>query len=458
MVRTDLNQVDTYRKQGQSKDQNGTQGANTWLGVFKRIPTWFRCCKPGSKVVAADADNQDNSSITEKSDNITAVQNQKSRPLLRPITNQPENGDDELPRNENEHSWLPTCIQGLRKARDPKDEEMLEQRDQPTSLHQNKLWRSALEVIVDHEVQEFVKDELFQRLIKDKWDRFGCWMYIKRTVAPYLLVLACLLSVAYLRGNEINAAWPYLSPNSDSPVTLLCLQSANMSSPAALLAWIAAELPADGLSASFSFATLVMNLLLVVAGAPFLLWKGLRQRRLRIQDLDTNADANISFDEIMLFIQKNLHFVLDILGAGLIIGAAAARIMCKDSYELNLLATASIVLCFNFINVMLPFRFFGPLVIMIYKILREDVCHLLSIYCFIVIGFGFGLFLLFQVSDSRLGCDLPGAGGCSSDGEPSVYIGVFTSILWLVWVSLGDNVGNIQVTSPTLNLFTVTFD
>jgi hypothetical protein len=314
-------------------------------------------------------------------------------------------------------------------------------------LYENERWRCALEVIVDHEVQEFVKDELFQRLIKEKWDRFGWKMYMKRTVAPYLLLLACLLSVAYLRGNEINAAWPHLSSNgdSDSSVTVLCLRSANMSSPAALLAWIAAELPADGLSASFSFATLVMNLLLVVVGVPFLLWKGWRQRRFRIQDLDTNADANISFDEIMLFIQKNLHFILDITGAALILSAAAARIMCKDSHELNLLAAASIVLCFNFINVMLPFRFFGPLAIMMYKILREDVCHLLSIYSFMLVGFGVGLFLLFQRPGRLLGCDLPGADGCSPDEEPYVFQDVFSSILWLVWVSLGDSVGGIQV-------------
>jgi hypothetical protein len=317
--------------------------------------------------------------------------------------------------------------------------------DNLTSVNQNKLWRSALEVIVDHEVQEFVKDELFQRLINEKWNRFGRRMYIIRTIVLYLLVLACLLSVAYLRGNEINAAWRYLSPNGDSSVPVLCLRDANMSSTATFKAWIAASLPADGLSAEFSIATMVMNLLLVFLGAPILAVKGWRQRRLRIQDLDTNADAYISSDEIMLFIQKNLHFILDILGAVLIISAAAARLQCKDSHELNLLAAASIVLCFNCINVMLPFRFFGPLVITMYKILREDVCRLLSVYFFIVIGFGFGLFLLFLRSGRLMGCDLPGADSCSSEDEPYVFQGVIYSVLWLVWVSLGDNVGDIQV-------------
>jgi hypothetical protein len=312
-------------------------------------------------------------------------------------------------------------------------------------LYDNKLWRCALEVIVDHEVQEFVKDELFQRLIKEKWDSFGWKKYIRRTVAPYLLMLAGLLSVAYLRGNEISAAWPYLSPNGDTSVSFLCLRSANTSSPSAFFAWISDELPAGGLSAAFSMATLVMHCLLVVGGVPFLVWKGWRQRHVRIRDLDTDGDASITFHEIMLFVEKNLHFILDVVGAALIIGATAARLTCSDADELNLLALASIVLCFNFINVMLPFRFFGPLAIMMYKILREDVCHLLSIYSFMLVGFGVGLFLLFQRSGRLLGCNLPGSDGCSPDESPYVFKGVFSSILWLVWVSLGDNVGAVQV-------------
>jgi hypothetical protein len=399
MICTDLMQVDTYRRQSRGEEEDKTKAHTArWPGC------WSRCLlEPCSKCL-----RQAWLSIGTVSCNRVAANDQPS----------------DSPR------------------KDPS-----KRIEQAEFLYENERWRCALEVIVDHEVQEFVKDELFQRLIKHKWDRFGWKMYMKRTVAPYLLLLACLLSVAYLRGNEINAAWPYLSPNgdSDSSVTVLCLRSANMSSPAALLAWIAAELPADGLSASFSFATLVMNLLLVVVGVPFLLWKGWRQRRFRIHDLDTNADANISFDEIMLFIQKNLHFILDITGAALILSAAAVRIMCKDSHELNLLAAASIVLCFNFINVMLPFRFFGPLAIMMYKILREDVCHLLSIYSFMLVGFGIGLFLLFQRPGRLLGCDLPGADGCSPDEEPYVFQDVFSSILWLVWVSLGDSVGGIQV-------------
>ena len=41
----------------------------------------------------------------------------------------------------------------------------------PNNLHINAKWRSALEIIVAHEVQEFAEDDMFQRLIHDKWRR-----------------------------------------------------------------------------------------------------------------------------------------------------------------------------------------------------------------------------------------------------------------------------------------------
>ncbi len=312
------------------------------------------------------------------------------------------------------------------------------------SLHQNKLWRSALEVIVEHEVQEFVKDELFQRLIRDKWKRFARRMYLKRTVVPYLTVLGCLLSVGYLRGSEINLAWPYMP--ADNATAVMCLRNATMSSPQALREWILAELPPSGGGGVVaSIATLVMNLLLVVVCAPFLVWKGLRQRRFRMQDLDTNADAHISSEEVVLFVQKNLHFTFDVAGAVFIFCAAGARLACHDSAELNLLAISIIVLCLNLINVLLPFRFFGELVIMMYKILREDVGRFLSIYLIILTGFSWGLFLFFQRSANWQGCELD-ARGCSD--EQHVYSGVWPAMLWLVWVSLGDSVGDVQVAIP----------
>ena len=313
------------------------------------------------------------------------------------------------------------------------------------SLQHNSHWRSALEVIVDHEVQEFVKDDLFQRLIHDKWRRFGRRMYIRRTVVPYLTVLACLIAVGYLRGTETNAAWPFVPDDGGSDDSVMCLRNANMSSPSAFVAWIKSELPPQGADVGSSVVNLFLNLLLVVLFAPFLAWKGWRQRNFRLLDLDTDADARISVAEAMLFVQKNLHLIFNILGALLIVCAAAARLACHDSAELNLLAIACIVLCFNLINVLLPFRFFGPIVIMMYKILREDVGRFLSIYGIVLTGFSCGLFLLFQRAKGQKGCELPGAGGCSAADEPYVYSGMWDSTLWLVWVSLGDSVGAVQV-------------
>jgi hypothetical protein len=188
-------------------------------------------------------------------------------------------------------------------------------------------------------------------------------------------------------------------------------------------------------------ATVVLQVLLTVAGAPFLLWKGWRQRRLRMRDLDTNEDTQVSWEEASLFLQKNLHFVLDVAAAVAIVAAGVSRMTCADGHELRSLAVSSILLCFNLMNVLMPFRAIGVLVITMYKILRVDVVRFLAVYAIILLGFAWGMFLCFQRNSSFHGCALE-AGGCPD--EPEAFSGVGSSLLWLVWVSLGDNVGDIQ--------------
>ena len=307
-------------------------------------------------------------------------------------------------------------------------------------LHRNRLWRSAIEVIVEHEVQAFVKTDLFKQLIEEKWERFGRRMYLTRTIAPYTAALACLLTVGYLRGSEINAAWPMISADGGASAPVLCVREANVSGWAGFAAWARAAGSPD---AGTSLATLVLNLALAGACAPFLVWKGWRQRRLRFRDLDTNADGYISAEEMWLFLQKNLHFLFDWLVAAFVLAAAAARLECRDGVELACLSVASVVGCLNLINILTPFRFFGVLVIMMYKIVREDVFRFLGIYSITLAGFAWGLFLLFQRQEAQQGCALGGDGGCPD--APYVCTGVWPAMMWLVWVSTGDNVGTFQV-------------
>ena len=123
-------------------------------------------------------------------------------------------------------------------------------------------------------------------------------------------------------------------------------------------------------------ATLVLEAGIVVVGCPWLLWKGWRQRRLKFRDLDLNEDGVFSVEEIQIFVYKNSHFILDVSSALCVIAAGVCRILCLDRDEANSLAIASVLLFCNLLNVMMPFKSIGGLVITIYRMFigGEDRC------------------------------------------------------------------------------------
>jgi hypothetical protein len=109
------------------------------------------------------------------------------------------------------------------------------------------------------------------------------------------------------------------------------------------------------------------------------------------------------------------------------------------------LAVASIVLCFNLINVLMPFRLIGELVVTIYKILRGEVAHFLCVYIILLVGFSWGIYLFFQRPPELQGCELRGD-GCA-DSPADFLPGVGHAMLWLIWSSLGGNLDDVQVCS-----------
>ena len=67
-------------------------------------------------------------------------------------------------------------------------------------------WLSALEIVVQFEVHAFLSDPFLTQMIFDKWVRFGRRMYLVRTVIPYLLMLACFVTLVLLRTDEARIA------------------------------------------------------------------------------------------------------------------------------------------------------------------------------------------------------------------------------------------------------------
>eukprot|EP00291_Cryptomonas_curvata_P027624 CAMPEP_0172206554 /NCGR_PEP_ID=MMETSP1050-20130122/33289_1 /TAXON_ID=233186 /ORGANISM="Cryptomonas curvata, Strain CCAP979/52" /LENGTH=992 /DNA_ID=CAMNT_0012885663 /DNA_START=339 /DNA_END=3313 /DNA_ORIENTATION=- len=296
------------------------------------------------------------------------------------------------------------------------------------NLHQSQGWQCALEIIVEHEVLSFAGDELINRLINEKWSRFGRWMYITRTVVPYMLVLILLSLVAYLRGSEIQREWSKIvhsqSANSSStPIFCVSDLTSNYSPP-----YFANDTGHDSpyvhyLTDDHVF-TLVLEYVLVVIGSPFLVWKGWRLRsRMHSRSFDNHSQhGTTDADAVMkAYWPKNMQFFLDVLSSCFILAAGICRASCNDTSELQFLSTACIFLYCNLLYVLMPFKAIGSLVITMNTIIMHVFLRFLSTYLTILCGFSWGLYLMFQRSDGFADCeDDEGSCGWAAEGGSKV--------------------------------------
>jgi len=279
-------------------------------------------------------------------------------------------------------------------------------------LHKKK-WRSAIEVIVEHEVEAFANDPLFNKLIDDKWNKFGRTMYLRRTLVPYMVMLALFCIHMFLRCYAINAGWQrwntdgvvFSDYGDEEPIPWTRLESG--------------DLRREDIAAVVSFV--IQVLLVVPASFPWLIHKGWRQRRLRGRDLDPNRTGRL---DLVSFTFKNLSFFLDFLSAALLLSGFALRLARQHGAELDCLALTSVVMWSNLLNLIMPFKFFGIMAITTYKMLVGDVIRFLMVFVMTTMAFGLAMMVLFQKSDSPGDIDdmdVPGR-----------------SIIGMVWIAVGE--------------------
>jgi len=78
-------------------------------------------------------------------------------------------------------------------------------KESPHHVHFCSRWKSALELVVLHEVMECVHGDdseegsLFQELISDKWERFGRFHHLMWTLIPHFVVLGMYMILIMVR-------------------------------------------------------------------------------------------------------------------------------------------------------------------------------------------------------------------------------------------------------------------
>ena len=268
----------------------------------------------------------------------------------------------------------------------------------PWPLHRDK-WRSAIEVIVEHEVDVFANDPLFNKLIIDKWNKFGREMYLKRTLIPYLIVLALFCAYMFLRCHEINLGWNLWTNEG------ILLVDPNIEDPLFKRIREGTSRPED----VYGILSFVIQVILVCPAAfPWLIYKGWRQRRWRRRDLDANRDGRW---DLQGFLFKNLAFLLDVSTSIMLVATFGLRITRHYVAELDCLAITSVLMWSNLLNLIMPFKFFGIMAITTYKMLVGDVIRFLMVFVITTMAFAFSMTCLFQKSDDpdEIGdMDVPG--------------------------------------------------
>ena len=333
-------------------------------------------------------------------------------------------------------------------------------------LHAHPQWRSALEIIVSYQVcsgarhwtcsmlserllsprrrwpqvKAFADDKLFNSLIVGKWQRFGLGMYLRRTIVPNTLLLALFLAVVLLRGAELDDEGV-----SDGRFCLLTEEfwngtDARSNSSGGPFGGFQPIVEASDPAASQAekVTTAVCQGVLGAIGEPVLLYKAWRHSRSAVEDVDTDEDGRISVHEALLLLFKNLHSLLDLAGAVALAAMLAARLACDGAAERVALALGSACLFGNLLNVLMPFKFVGCLVITLLNIIVGDVCRFFCVFCSLQLGFACALYILFR-----------GAGG---GGDVLFFGGDLGSVvLRLVWVSLGDTRASSWPSIPTVS-------
>jgi len=293
-------------------------------------------------------------------------------------------------------------------------------------LH-NGGWKGALEIIVDHEVVAFADQELIRKMVQDKWLSYGRWHYVVYHLLPYLAFMILFTAMVTLRCSEARRDW-----NED--IAAGFVQPSDVQSR--FTAWwlgIWAPLPGGGAGGRWlTLESSLLQLCVTLFSALVLFLDGVRHARLSPTDLDPQQRGwrSLGFTSYGRFVHKNLTSALCVCIVLLLLAALACRMLGLERDELSLLAVSCILVFCGLLQRLMPFEFFGRLVIMIWRIFLHDVLLALFIYLILLCAFALALFVMWQRSDFP--SEMMSRGGAPLDADPS------HTFLELIWVSLGE--------------------
>jgi len=211
---------------------------------------------------------------------------------------------------------------------------------------ERKGFRSAFELMVQHEVKAFAKERIFNSLVKEKWKSFGLHSYIGFMIVPYAVNLIIYSTAAVMRAEELKTA----DPN-------VC--AANLYNESG-----------------------VLFILIATCGTAIQLWITYLFGNTARHPLKHDANLLQAFsnrESFMMFIYRNLGSLASLTLCCTFVAIVVARSACNRLLELQLIGAAAVILWCNFLNVLLLFKFVGTLVQTIYRMLFGDVLRFVGV-------------------------------------------------------------------------------
>jgi hypothetical protein len=266
-------------------------------------------------------------------------------------------------------------------------------------LHEQKHWKSALQIVVEYEMHVLKEIPIFEQLIDAKWRAFGRWHHLAYVIAPYLFFFSCFNAGLLLRCSDVEAAFYNQDESLQAIVSdagaLRMVPGSNNTMHMELR-----DFRAPGQVALRIILDVMVYILMVV----WLLFKAWQDNKFLTGTLDVNQDLHISWLEIHMYTYKNMGAILNLAIVIMLLSAGGVRLSEPQGWlsvpyleneeedsaiarELDILSVCCVVVWMNLFVLMLPYKKLGQLLLSIYSMLVGDVSRWVLIFMIFLCAF-----------------------------------------------------------------------
>ncbi len=317
-------------------------------------------------------------------------------------------------------------------------------------LHDSEKYKSALQILVDLQVPAEMPE--LAALIDEKWKKFAFYHHIMHAILPFGVFTAALTSSILLRIRSLKDVHRIVFEDDlkrqQQVGTVLLQESYDLR---------------EGFD-NFQFASqIAADVIVYLLGVPFLVWNAWFTSRWPRRHLDVNQDNSIAYDEVTMYVFKNLNSFNCAMVTILLVTSAAIRLSSQPNWftvsidtfqdgtlqhqrlseELDIISIAGLLTWANILMQLIPFHGIGILLIKSWRMLLRGVFKWLFIQIVVICGFSLACHVL--VYDFT---GVAGDGGprkkASCTGSVDGIDNLSTDSLWseniqnFVWTAMGD--------------------